>query len=83
MANNASAIKRIRQTATKTERNRAHIASMRTAVKKFRNAAETGEGDLQALYKLASKELDSAATKGLIHKNKANRDKSRLAKLLK
>ncbi|MBD3948525.1 30S ribosomal protein S20 [Tuanshanicoccus lijuaniae] len=83
MANNPSAIKRIRQTATKTDRNRAHISAMRTAVKKFRSAVESGEGDLQELYKLAAKELDSAATKGLIHKNKAARDKSRLAKLVK
>ncbi|MBK0347792.1 30S ribosomal protein S20 [Aerococcaceae bacterium zg-ZJ1578] len=83
MANNPSAIKRIRQTATKTDRNRAHVSAMRTAVKKFRSAVESGEGDLQELYKLAAKELDSAATKGLIHKNKAARDKSRLAKLVK
>lgn len=83
MANNPSAIKRIRQTATKTDRNRAHVSAMRTAVKNFRAAAAAGEGDLVELYKLAAKELDSAATKGLIHKNKASRDKSRLAKLVK
>lgn len=83
MANNPSAIKRIRQTATKTDRNRAHISGMRTAVKNLRNAAAAGEENLEALYKLAAKELDSAATKGLIHKNKAARDKSRLAKLVK
>lgn len=82
MANNASAIKRIRQTATRTERNRAHISQMRTAVKKFRSAVETGEDNLEELFRSATKELDRAASKGLIHKNKAARDKSRLAKLL-
>lgn len=82
MANNPSAKKRIRTTATRTEQNRAHVSAMRTAVKKFRSAVETGEGDLNELFKVASKEIDSAATKGLIHKNKAARDKSRLSKLL-
>ncbi|MDO4432220.1 MAG: 30S ribosomal protein S20 [Aerococcaceae bacterium] len=82
MANHKSAKKRIRTTATRTEQNRAHVSAMRTAVKKFRSAVETGEGNLQDLFKLAAKEIDSAATKGLIHKNKAARDKSRLSKLL-
>ena len=82
MANNPSAIKRIRQTATKTDRNRAHVSAMRTAVKNLRNAAASGEGDLNELYKVAAKAIDSTATKGLIHKNKASRDKSRLASKL-
>ena len=76
MANNPSAKKRIRQTATKTESNR-------TAVKRFRSAVEAGEANVEELFRLAAKEIDSAATKGLIHKNKAARDKSRLARLLK
>ncbi|UUX34068.1 30S ribosomal protein S20 [Fundicoccus culcitae] len=82
MANNPSAIKRIRQTATKTEHNRNHISKMRTSIKNYRKAVETGEGDAQALLRSAISELDSAATKGLIHKNKAQRDKSRLTHLL-
>ena len=83
MANNPSATKRIRQTATKTESNRAHVSAMRTAVKRFRSAVEAGEANVEELFRLAAKEIDSAATKGLIHKNKAARDKSRLARLLK
>lgn len=82
MANNESAKKRIRTTATQTDRNRAHVSGMRTAIKKLRSAVEAGEGDLQELFKAAAKEIDSAATKGLIHKNKAARDKSRLSKLI-
>ena len=82
MANNPSAKKRIRQTATKTESNRAHVSAMRTAVKRFRSAVEAGEANVEELFRLAAKEIDSA-TKGLIHKNKAARDKSRLARLLK
>ena len=56
---------------------------MRTAVKRFRSAVEAGEANVEDLFRLAAKEIDSAATKGLIHKNKAARDKSRLARLLK
>lgn len=56
---------------------------MRTAVKRFRSAVEAGEANVEELFRLAAKEIDSAATKGLIHKNKAARDKSRLARLLK
>ena len=81
--NNPAAKKRIRQTATKTESNRAHVSAMRTAVKRFRSAVEAGEANVEELFRLAAKEIDSAATKGLIHKNKAARDKSRLARLLK
>lgn len=83
MANNPSALKRIRQNASKHEVNRAHLTGMRTAVKKFRNAVETGEGNKEELFQAAVKEIDSTATKGLIHENKANRDKSRLSLLLK
>lgn len=83
MANTPSAIKRIRQTKSVTARNTAHVSGMRTAIKRFRAAVESGEGNVEELFKLAAKEIDSAATKGLIHKNKAARDKSRLAKLVK
>lgn len=82
MANNPSAKKRIRQTATKTENNRAHVSAMRTAIKRFRSAVEAGEQNVEELFRVAAKEIDSAATKGLIHRNKAARDKSRLARLL-
>ncbi|MDU4915164.1 MAG: 30S ribosomal protein S20, partial [Staphylococcus epidermidis] len=39
--------------------------------------------NVDALYNEAVKAVDMAATKGLIHKNKANRDKIRLSKLAK
>lgn len=42
-----------------------------------------GADNASELYVAAIRELDKAASKGLIHKNKANRDKSRLAKLAK
>ena len=53
---------------------------MRTAIKKFDLAVEAGADNVDALYKDAVKAIDMAETKGLIHKNKASRDKSRLSK---
>jgi small subunit ribosomal protein S20 len=64
------------------ERNISQLSSYRTEVKKFRNAAEAGEDNLQELFAAASSAIDRAASKGLIAKNKASRDKSRLASLL-
>ncbi|KRL77975.1 hypothetical protein FC09_GL001124 [Lactobacillus delbrueckii subsp. indicus DSM 15996] len=56
---------------------------MRTAVKKFKAAQAAGADNASELHVAAIRELDKAASKGLIHKNKANRDKNRLAKLAK
>lgn len=73
MANIKSAIKRAALNTKQNERNAAQKAAMRTAIKKF-DAAPSEE-----LYKAASSSIDKAASKGLIHANKASRDKSRLA----
>jgi small subunit ribosomal protein S20 len=83
MANIKSAIKR----AKTNEKRRAHRASqksaMRTAVKKFLQAVEAQDKAQAAeLFKTASRTLDKAVTKGLIHKNAAARKKSRLSKKL-
>jgi len=53
---------------------------MRTAIKKFDEAVAAGSDNVNALFKDAVKAIDMAETKGLIHKNKASRDKSRLNK---
>ena len=79
MANNPSAIKRTRQTIKRTEKNTAKLSEMRTHIKKYKNAVETGEGDLQALLTNAVKSIDFAAGHGIIHTNKAKRLKSNLA----
>ncbi|SFJ09701.1 30S ribosomal protein S20 [Thermoflavimicrobium dichotomicum] len=81
MANIKSAIKR----AKTNEKRRAHRASqksaMRTAVKKFLMAVEAQDKEKAAeLLKVATRTLDKAVTKGLIHKNAAARKKSRLTK---
>lgn len=83
MANIKSAIKR----AKTSEKRRAHNASMksamRTAIKKFEALVEAKDVEkAQEAFVIASKKLDKAASKGLIHKNVASRQKSRLAKKL-
>jgi small subunit ribosomal protein S20 len=76
--NTRSAKKRMRQAARGRARNRPQRAALRTAVKKVR-AAATGDEAAKA-FRAAEAELDRAAGKGLIHRNTAARQKSRLAK---
>ena len=80
MPNIESAIKRVRTNANANAKNSSQTNAMRTAVKKFEEAVAAGADNVDALYKDAVKSIDMAETKGLIHKNKANRDKSRLSK---
>ncbi|MEI7027411.1 30S ribosomal protein S20 [Paenibacillus sp. y28] len=83
MPNIKSAIKRTKTNESRRLRNASQKSALRTAVKSFETAAGSGnlESAKEALV-LASKKLDKAATKGLIHKNAAARKKSRLAKQL-
>ncbi len=84
MPNIESAIKRVRTTEKKALENNVQKSAMRTAIKKFVQANEAGDDNAVALHKEAIRAIDMAESKGLIHKNKANRDKSRLtAKLAK
>ncbi len=79
MANIASARKRARQNIKRRAHNMALRSRMRTYVKKVRRAIEAGDKEAaQAAYREAVSVLDSTANKGLIHKNKAARHKSRL-----
>jgi small subunit ribosomal protein S20 len=73
-----SAKKAMRQTKTRTERNRAQRSQLRNAVKKVR-AAGSAE-DAAKAFEAAQKVLDRAGRKNLIHRNTAARQKSRLAK---
>ena len=79
MANSAQARKRARQAEDARQRNAGQRSMMRTYVKKVVAAIATGnkEGAAEA-YKAAVPVLDRMADKGLIHKNKAARHKSRL-----
>ncbi len=80
MANIKSQIKRNRQTIKRAERNKAVRSELKTRTKNAYQAVETGADDLAATVRAAVKRIDSAATKGVIHKNAAARRKSRLMK---
>lgn len=79
MANTVQAKKRAQQAEVCRARNAAQRSMFRTAVKKVVKAVDSGDkAAAQAAYALMAPVLDRAATKGLIHKNKAARHKSRL-----
>ncbi len=81
MANIKSQIKRIKTNAKATERNRAYKAELRTWMRKFREAHATGDAEAtQSALKAASRKLDKAVSKGVIHKNQAANKKSAMAK---
>ncbi len=79
MANIKSQIKRNRQNLKRRERNRVFRGSARTALRKARVAIESGDVEqAREAAMVATRALDKAAAKGIIHKNKAARQKSRL-----
>lgn len=80
MANTKSAKKRAEKSQAQREKNRAVKSRMRTAVKKLRKAAETGDAKtVDELLVATLSVVDATAQKGVIHKNTAARTKSRLA----
>ena len=84
MANTASARKRIRQTARRTERNQARKSRMRTYIKKVELAIAGGNKDeAAAALRAAQPEMQRAAGKGVIHANTVSRKVSRLAARIK
>ena len=81
MANIKSQIKRNRQNDSAHERNKAVKSALKTAVRKFREATESGDTAVaKAAAADASKALDKAASKGVIHKNQAANRKSAINK---
>ena len=81
MANIKSQIKRNRQNEVRHERNKAVKTGLKTAVRKFREAAEAGDKDVAVeAGRTAARKLDKAASKGVIHKNQAANRKSSIAK---
>ncbi|GLX92288.1 30S ribosomal protein S20 [Herbidospora sp. NEAU-GS84] len=81
MANIKSQIKRNRQNEKARQRNKAVKSSLKTAVRKFREAAESGDAAAAtAAMQAASRQLDKAVSKGVIHKNQAANRKSAIAK---
>ncbi|HIF51642.1 MAG TPA: 30S ribosomal protein S20 [Thiotrichaceae bacterium] len=79
MANIASAKKRARQAEKQRLQNASQRSMLRTHIKKITNAIEANDKETaQSAYKVASPIIDAMVTKGIIHKNKAARYKSRL-----
>jgi small subunit ribosomal protein S20 len=79
MANHFSALKRARQTETKTAVNRNNKSRLRTAVRRFREALAAGDkNNASTVYRETVSALDKSVQKGIIHKNTASRYKSRL-----
>lgn len=84
MANTKSAEKRARESIARRARNVAHRSKARSAVRKVVAAIQSGsKPDAQAALKEAVPVIDSMARKGIIHRNKAARHKSRLAAQIK
>jgi small subunit ribosomal protein S20 len=83
VANIKSQIKRNKQNEKAHQRNKAVKSELRTYVRKFREAAETGNVDeATAAMRAASRKLDKAVSKGVIHKNQAANRKSAIARRL-
>ena len=81
MANIKSQIKRNRQNEAAHERNKSVKSALKSAIRRFREAAEAGDADkAQELARLANKKLDKAASKGVIHKNQAANKKSAISR---
>lgn len=83
MANTKSAIKRMRQSEKRRQRNRAVRTRVRSALKTARTALTTPGEDARAVVLQAIRTLDKAVTKGVVHRNTAARKKSALARRLK
>jgi small subunit ribosomal protein S20 len=79
LANTAQSRKRARQAEKHRQANAGYRSMFRTFIKKVIAAVETGDKEqAQTAYKSAAAIIDKTANKGLIHKNKAARQKSRL-----
>lgn len=83
MANLASAKKRNRQNKRNHLRNRARKSIIKSETRKFLDAVHGGDLDRAAqLLPVVTRKIDQVAAKGTLHKNTANRRKSRLARQL-
>jgi small subunit ribosomal protein S20 len=84
MPNSTSAKKRLRQSIDRRLHNRSIRSNVRTLIRKARAAVSAGDVETStAAFQLASKKLDQAAAKNVIHANTAARIKSRLSRAVK
>jgi small subunit ribosomal protein S20 len=83
MPNIKSAIKRVKKSEENRAQNHAVKAAMRTSIKTFNAKVEANDAAAaKEAFLSATKKIDKAASKGLIHQNKAAREKSRLSQKL-
>lgn len=82
LPNIKSAMKRVKTNNKKHAANSSRKSTLRNQLKSARLAIESSAADAAEKVKIATVALDVAASKGLIHKNKAARDKSRLVTAL-
>ena len=81
MANIKSQIKRNRQNEAAHERNKSVKSALKSAVRRFREAADAGDAEkAQVAARTAARKLDKAASAGVIHKNQAANRKSAILK---
>ena len=80
MANHFSALKRARQTETRTTRNRSNSSRLRSELRGLHEALAKGDkASAQQIFRKTVSALDKAIQKGVLHKNTAARYKSRLS----
>lgn len=83
MANIKSAIKRVKVAEFKTRKNKMVVSNLRTTLRQFNEAVESGNKEAaEKKFVLATKKLDKATTKGVLHKNSAARKKSIISRKL-
>jgi small subunit ribosomal protein S20 len=81
VANIKSQIKRNKQNEKRHQRNKAVKSELKTLVRKFREAADSGDTDAAVeTSRVAARKLDKAVSKGVIHKNQAANRKSAIMK---
>lgn len=81
MANIKSAKKRIDTIKRNTENNKSHVSEMKTEIKKVNKAVEAKDKkEATALLSSATSCIDKNVSRGVIHKNKANRKKAQIAR---
>jgi small subunit ribosomal protein S20 len=84
MPNTKSAKKHLRQSEWRRVRNRSAKSAVKTHIKRVLTAAQSGDvTTAESEYRLAAQRLDQTAAKGIIHKNLASRQKSRLQRVIK
>ncbi len=78
MPNIKSAKKRVLVSEARNERNRSYRSALRTSIKKADAAIASGADDMDVAVKAATRKIDMAVSKGLMHKNTAANKKSGL-----